>query len=189
LRVEAEGADAVVASGGEAGGHVGQVATLPLVPQVVDAVKIPVIAAGGIGDARGFVAALALGACGVQIGTRFLATYESGISAVMKGKILQASEEDTVVTPILTGKPVRVIRSGAIREYDALEKAGATAEELARVAAGIRRDRQRDEEAATIASGQIAGLIKELAHAGAIVRQIVADAQQICARLDGLARG
>src|SRR5947209_1357601 len=101
-RMEAEGVDAVVASGAEAGGHVGSVTTLPLVPQVVDAVKVPVLAAGGIGDARGFLAAFALGAIGIQMGTRFMATAESDLNAWGREKLLAMRETDTIVTRAMT---------------------------------------------------------------------------------------
>ena len=102
-RMEAEGVDAVVASGAEAGGHVGTVSTLPLVPQVVDAVKIPVLAAGGIGDARGFLAAFALGAVGIQMGTRFMATTESDLNDWGREQLLAMRETDTIVTRAMTG--------------------------------------------------------------------------------------
>lgn len=116
--MEAEGVDAVVASGSEAGGHVGTVATLPLVPQVVDAVKVPVLAAGGIGDARGFVAAFALGAVGIQMGTRFMATTESDLNEWGRGQLLSMRETDTIVMRAMTGATVRCIRTAEIVAYE-----------------------------------------------------------------------
>ena len=113
-RMEAEGVDAVVASGAEAGGHVGTVSTLPLVPQVVDAVKIPVLAAGGIGDARGLLAAFALGAVGIQMGTRFMATTESDLNDWGRERLLAMRETDTIVTRAMTGATVRCIRTPEI---------------------------------------------------------------------------
>jgi len=117
-RMEAEGADAVVASGAEAGGHVGTVSTLPLVPQVVDAVKVPVLAAGGIGDARGLLAAFALGAVGIQMGTRFMATTESDLNDWGRAQLLAMRETDTIVTRAMTGATVRCIRTPEIAAYE-----------------------------------------------------------------------
>ena len=129
-RVEEEGADAIVASGTEAGGHVGRVATLPLVPQVVDAVQLPVVAAGGIADGRGFLAALALGACGVQLGTRLIASSESDAPNRFKQRVVEAHETDTLVTSMLTGKPVRTIQTPTLREYEAARLNGADEQDL-----------------------------------------------------------
>ena len=113
-----EGVDAVVASGTEAGGHVGTIATMPLVPQVVDAVSIPVIAAGGIGDGRGFVAAFALGAVGIQMGTRFMATAESDLNAWGRAELQRMRETDTIITRAMTGATVRCIRTPEISAYE-----------------------------------------------------------------------
>lgn len=185
LRLEEEGVDAVVASGCEAGGHVGQVGTMPLVPQVVDAVKVPVIAAGGIADPRGFVAAIALGASGIQMGTRFVATLESEASPQEKERILQAIDEDNVITDLFTGKPVRVLRSppldGVLRAFEA----GSSREELGRAITELRRKKiRKDPDFVSLASGQGAGLIKEILPAGEIIREIIRGAVEICDRLD-----
>lgn len=115
-RMEAEGVDAVVASGAEAGGHVGTVSTLPLVPQVVDAVKVPVIAAGGIMDGRGIAAAFALGAAGVQLGTAYLRCPESKVIAPARVALAQATDESTVITNVMTGRPARGVANRTMRE-------------------------------------------------------------------------
>jgi len=156
VRLETEGADAIIASGCEAGGHVGTVTSLALIPQVVDTVNIPVVAAGGIADARGFVAALSLGACGIQMGTRFLASPESIAGPEQKQQILNASEEDTFVTTVLTGKPVRVIKKSTIG---------------------------KDAENAGMAAGQISGLIKSIENAEDIIKGIIEEAEKICNKL------
>jgi len=186
VRMEAEGADAVIASGTEAGGHVGTVCSLPLIPQVVDAVNIPVVAAGGIGDARGLVAALALGACGVQLGTRFLATSESGASLPQKQRILEASEEDTIPTPIFTGRNVRVIRSPELEEWVQKQRGGASPEDLEALASHIRQGR-RNSPGINTTAGQIVGMIKEIEGAGNLVGKMIDEAMTICQRLNSLA--
>ena len=185
LRLAEEGVDAVVASGCEAGGHVGRVATLPLVPQVVDAVKIPVIAAGGIMDARGFMAALCLGACGVQMGTRFVATKESGASEEEKNRVLAASDEDNVVTEIYTGKPVRVLTSPQLdRLLKDMEK-GLSPEETRSRIQELRSRRQKKEPGYTsVASGQGAGLIHDIPPARAVIEQMITGAQALYKQID-----
>lgn len=182
VRMEEEGADAVIASGMEAGGHVGGVCSLPLIPQVVSAVSIPVVAAGGIGDARGFIAALALGACGIQMGTRFVAATESGASAEQKQRIIEASEEDTVATPIFTGRNVRVIRSASLDHWVKRQKEGATQEELAVLASRVRKGR-RDGSESSVTAGQVSGMIGEIENAGDIVARMVEEAAVICRNL------
>jgi enoyl-[acyl-carrier protein] reductase II len=185
LRLEAEGVDVVVASGCEAGGHVGQVSTMPLVPQVVDAVKVPVVAAGGIADHRGFIAALALGALGVQIGTRFVATLECEASPEEKQRVLQAVDEDNVVTDIFTGKPVRVLRSPPLDKILHALKNGSSRKDLQQPLTDLRRKKVRkDPEFISITSGQGAGLIKEILPAGEIIRTIISEAEDLCQRLN-----
>jgi enoyl-[acyl-carrier protein] reductase II len=187
LRLEEEGVDALVASGCEAGGHVGRVSTLPLVPQVVDAVKVPVIAAGGIMDARGFMAALFLGACGVQMGTRFVATEESGASDDEKGRILSAVDEDNVVTEIFTGKPVRVLTNPRLDNLLAAMKEGLSPEETQLRIKELRMKRQKKEPGyISVASGQGAGLIHEILPARAVVEQLVTGAQTLYRQLGPL---
>ncbi len=188
LRLEEEGADVIVASGCEAGGHVGKVSTLPLVPQVVDAVKLPVVAAGGFADARGFVAALAMGAAGVQIGTRFIATDESTAPPELKELILNSSEEQTTVSTIFTGKPVRVILNEAMREYMEAEAGGASEEELRAmkprnsVDGGYR-------QGSTMAAGQVCGMINDIVSVKELVDGIIAGAGEICSKIHSLSTG
>lgn len=188
-RVEAEGADAIVASGSEAGGHVGGVATLPLVPQVVDAVNVPVVAAGGIGDGRGFLAALALGACGVQVGTRFIATQESEAPDGYKQRVLEARESETLVTRLLTGKPVRVLATPALRAYEAARERGAEASELAelkrRFRAATRSGERREYPAA---AGQIGGMVREIRPVAEVIEGILREAAALAGDLERLAR-
>ncbi|MGB9552813.1 MAG: enoyl-[acyl-carrier-protein] reductase FabK [bacterium] len=174
-RVERYGADAVVAEGWESGGHVGDISTLCLVPQVVDAVKIPVIAAGGIADNRGFRAALALGASGVQVGTRFICSTECEVHPLYKARILKAGDRDTVVTGYSTGHPVRIIKNSFSRIYAEKEKAGASPEELDLLGQGRLRMAtvEGDVENGSVMSGAIAGLIKEIKPVKEIILEIV----------------
>lgn len=182
-RVEKEGSDIIVASGTEAGGHVGKIATLPLVPQVVDAVKVPVVAAGGIGDGRGFLAALSLGARGIQMGTRFLATKECIIHPRMKALILEATEEDTVVTGNVTGSPARCLRNEFTEYWIAQEKEkGRLAkDELQREGLGrLRRGMiEGDLTQGTLPSGQVCGLIREVKSVKEVIEGIISEAEAI----------
>jgi len=184
VNVEKKGADGVVASGCEAGGHVGTITTQTLVPQVVDAVKIPVVAAGGIGDARGFVAALSLGACGVQMGTRFLVTEESVLPLTIKQKILRASAEDAVVTTMRTGWPTRALNNRFIEEWNRLNERCAPSEELrAYRQAAARRMRENVEED-SIGMGQVCGMLKDLTSAGDVIDEIIEGARVIISGLE-----
>ncbi len=188
-RMEGEGVDAVVASGCEAGGHVGTIATLPLVPQVVDAVKIPVIAAGGIGDARGILAAFALGAAGVQMGTRFMATVESDMNAWGKAQLLAMRETDTIVTRAMTGAPVRCIKTADNVAYeDALLRHADTAE-LTELKRRVRASRNTDDKAdrRQSAAGQIAGLIHDVVPVRDLIESLLADAARLAARMPVIA--
>jgi enoyl-[acyl-carrier protein] reductase II len=185
LRLVEEGVDAVVASGCEAGGHVGRVGTMPLVPQVVDAVKVPVIAAGGVIDARGFLAALSLGACGVQMGTRFVATEESGASLEEKQRILEAGDEDNVVTEIFTGKPVRVLTSPQLNSLLQSLKNGLSLEETrSRLVELRKKKREKEEGFISIASGQGAGLIRKILPAKEVIREILSEGEALYRKLD-----
>lgn len=167
-RMEKDGVDAIIVEGMEAGGHIGKQTTMALVPQVVDAVSIPVVAAGGIGDGRGMAAAFALGACGIQVGTRFAASKESNAHPNFKKRIFKAKDIDTVVTGEVTGHPVRVLRNKLTREYLALEKQLTGQEnpdlsQLTTLGAGALRRAvvDGDLDRGSFMAGQIAGLIKE----------------------------
>lgn len=190
LRVEEEGADAIVASGCEAGGHVGSVATFPLLPQVVDAVRVPVVAAGGIGDGRGFLAALSLGACGIQLGTRLIATHESDAPQGYKERILEARETDTLVTAALTGKTVRALVTPTLREYESARLRGAPAAELdplkRELRAAVRSARREDIPGA---AGQICGMVREIRPVAEILEGILSEAAELAGRLNVLASG
>lgn len=189
LRVEAEGADAIVASGTEAGGHVGQIATLPLVPQVIDAVKVPVIAAGGIGDARGFLAALALGAVGAQIGTRLICTTESDGGAWYSRRILETNEEGTIISRSLSGKTVRAFATPEVVAYEEARLAGADAETLKRLERAVRAGRKRGDDYAgnhQAVVGQICGMIRsasDIKPAAIVIEEIVKEAAVLATNL------
>jgi enoyl-[acyl-carrier protein] reductase II len=184
-RMESIGAVAVVAEGMESGGHIGELTTMALVPQVVDAVKIPVIAAGGIADGRGFLAALSLGAKGVQIGTRFIASVECQASENYKQMIIKAKDRDTVVTGLSTGHPVRIIRNKLAREFEKLEKQEASIEEIEKLGSGKLRLAvvDGDVENGSVMAGQISGLVKEIKPVKEIISDII---QQAKATLDNL---
>lgn len=179
--MERAGADAVVAEGMESGGHIGQLTTMTLVPQVVDAVSIPVIAAGGIGDGRGLAATRMLGAEGVQIGTRFLLAKETRIHENYKKKVLQAKDIDTVVTGLSTGHPVRSLRNSMTREYLRLEQEGADFETLERLGLGALRRAvvEGDVTGGTVMAGQIAGMLKEELSCREILEEIVTQAEEL----------
>ena len=161
--MERGGASAVVAEGMESGGHIGSQTTMTLVPQVVDAVEIPVIAAGGIADNRGFNAAMALGAEAVQMGTRFVTAKESIVHENYKQKIIKAKDIDSQVTVTSTGHPIRVLRNKMTREYLKKEKEGAGLEELEKMTLGALRKAvvEGDVTYGSVMAGQIAGLIKK----------------------------
>lgn len=180
-RMERAGADAVVAEGCESGGHIGESTTMTLVPQVVDAVNIPVIAAGGIADGRGMAAAFMLGACGVQMGTRFVATKECQVHQNYKDKILKAKDIDTKVTGRTTGHPVRALRNEMTKQYLELEKQGASFEELEYLTLGGLRKAVVDGDVKTgsVMSGQIAGMIQNELTCCEVIEQTVSEAQRL----------
>ena len=163
-RLSRYGVDAFVAEGMESGGHVGEMTTMALVPQVIDAVDVPVIAAGGIADGRQMAAALALGACGVQVGTCLLASEECPIHDNYKQAVLKAKDSDTTVTGRTIGGPVRVLKNKMAREYLALEKRNATLEELETVTiGGLRRAvLEGDVDRGSVMMGQVAGMVHEI---------------------------
>lgn len=175
------GADAVVAEGMESGGHIGSTTTFALVPQVVDAVDIPVVAAGGIADGRGFAAAMMLGAEAVQMGTRFVAAKESIVHENYKAMIFKAKDIDSTVTGTTTGHPVRCIRNKMTREYLELEKQGADFMELEKLTLGSLRAAVMDGDVTngTLMAGQIAGLVKKEDTCEEILREIMEDAEKL----------
>lgn len=174
-RLERCGIDAVVAEGTEAGGHIGEITTMALVPQVVDAVNVPVIAAGGIADGRGMAAAFMLGAQGCQLGTRFLASKEAVVHENYKNCVLNAKDIDVKVTGRSTGHPIRVIRNNMVREYLKLESQGAGLEELELMTVGALRKAvvDGDVENGSLMAGQIAGMIKEILPCKQIIENLV----------------
>ena len=175
------GADAVVAEGTEAGGHIGEITTMSLVPQVVDAVNIPVIAAGGIADGRGFAAALMLGAKAVQMGTHFVATKECNVHENYKEKIIKAKDIDSKVTGRSTGHPVRVLRNQMSNEYIKKEQEGATLEELELLTLGGLRKAvvEGNVKEGSLMAGQIAGLVKKQYTCKELVEKVVTEGQQV----------
>ncbi|MDY5349444.1 MAG: nitronate monooxygenase [Candidatus Ventricola sp.] len=180
------GADAVIAEGTESGGHVGEMTTMALVPQVADAVDVPVIAAGGIADGRQFAAALSLGACGVQVGTCLLASEECPIHARYKEALLRARDSDTTVTGRSVGGPVRVLKNKMARQYLALEQQGASLEELEKLTlGGLRRAVfDGDVETGSVMTGQVAGMLHEIRPVREILTQLYADGLAALERTD-----
>lgn len=174
-RVSKQGADAVVAEGTEAGGHIGEITTMNLVPQVADVVSIPVIAAGGVADGRGMAAAFALGAEGVQVGTRFVCAVESNVHINYKEKIIEANDRATVVTGRSTGHPVRGLKNKLSKEFEDLEKRGASVEELERLGTGKLRLAvvEGDTKWGSLMAGQSAGLVKKIEPAAAIIQDLI----------------
>lgn len=180
--MERRGAVAVIAEGCESGGHVGELTTMTLVPQVRDAVNIPVIAAGGIADGRGMAAAMMLGACGVQIGTRFLVAEECTIHENYKNKVIAARDIDTIVTGKRLGHPVRTLKNGFSRElFEKEYDSSIQNEELEKMGSGAlrRAAREGDVESGSLMCGQIAGLVKEKMTCREIVTSICSEAEEI----------
>ena len=181
--MERAGADAVVAEGMESGGHIGSQTTMTLVPQVVDAVTIPVIAAGGIADGRGMAAAMMLGAEGVQMGTRFVVAKESIVHQNYKERIIKAKDIDSEVTGMSTGHPIRVLRNQMTRDYLKLEKEGASFEELEQLTLGSLRKAVIEGDAVhgSLMAGQSAGLVKKEQTCQEIIEEVVTDARALLA--------
>ena len=178
------GADAVVAEGMESGGHIGSATTMTLVPQVVDAVEIPVIAAGGIADGRGMAAAFMLGAEGVQAGTRFVASREAQVHEAYKDRIVAAKDIDSTVTGMSHGHPVRCLRNQMTREYLKLEEEGKSFEELEYLTLGTLRKAVQDGDVqrGTVMAGQIAGLIHDIKSCREIVEEMNGDCEALLQR-------
>jgi len=178
-RMVRSGADAVIAEGTESGGHVGELTTMVLVPQVVDAVEVPVIAAGGIADGRGIAAALMLGADGVQVGTRFLTALECTVHPNYKQKVLNAKDIDTVVTGRPTGHPVRVLKNKLSRQFAELESKAASVEELEKLGVGALAKAvvQGDMDYGSVMAGQIAALVNKEQSCKDIILEMFAEAE------------
>ena len=176
-RMEKFGADAVIAEGMESGGHIGQTTTMSLVPQVVDAVNIPVIAAGGIGDGRGIAASFMLGAVGVQMGTRFLVSNECNVHKNYKEKVLKAKDIETEVTGTSTSHPVRVLRNKLTREYIKIEKSNSNSEKLESLTRGALRKAviEGDTENGSVMAGQISGLVKKEQSCKEIIEELMTE--------------
>ena len=180
-RMERLGADAVVAEGTESGGHIGEQTTMTLVPQVVDAVSIPVIAAGGIGDGRGIAAAFMLGAEAVQMGTRFVVAKESIVHANYKQRVIKAKDIDSAVTGRSHGHPVRCLRNQMTREYVKLEQAGKSFEELEYLTLGALRNAVMDGDVTngTVMAGQIAGMVSKEQTCKEMIEEMMAQASRL----------
>ena len=176
-RLEKEGVDAIIAEGTESGGHIGDLTTMALVPQVVDAVNIPVIAAGGIADGRGFVAALALGAVGVQIGTRFICSKECTAHINYKTAILRAGDRDAIATGYSTGHPVRCLKNKLTIEFGKLENSKTAKEQFEKLGAGKLKDAVVDGDIkfGSVMAGQISGMIKNIKSCSEIIDEIIQD--------------
>jgi len=180
-RMVRSGADAVIAEGTESGGHVGELTTMVLVPQVVDAVEVPVIAAGGIADGRGIAAAFMLGAEGVQVGTRFLSAFECNVHPNYKQKILNAKDIDTVVTGRSTGHPVRTLKNKLSRKFVELESANTPIHEIEQLGIGALAKAvvQGDMDQGSIMAGQIAALVCKEQSCREIITEMLTEAEQL----------
>lgn len=178
--MERGGVDAVIAEGMESGGHIGKATTMTLVPQVADAVEIPVVAAGGIGDGRGFAAAMMLGAEAVQMGTRFVTAKECTVHENYKQKIIKAKDIDSEVTGMANGHPIRVLRNQMTKAYLKMEKEGASLEELEKMTLGSLRKAvvEGDVTSGSVMAGQISGLIKKEETCKEIILDVMQGARQ-----------
>jgi len=183
-RMERVGAQAVVVEGCEAGGHIGESTTMSLLPQVCSAVGIPVIAAGGIADGRGMLAALILGAEGIQMGTRFLVANESTVHQEYKNRVIAAKDIDTVVTGRSHGHPVRCLRNNMTREYARLEGEGKSFEELEYLTLGALRKavQEGDVTDGTVMAGQIAGLVSKEQSCKEIIEEIISEVKDLAGK-------
>lgn len=189
-RMERAGANAVVCEGQEAGGHIGELTTMALVPMVCDAVEIPVIAAGGIADGRGLAAAIMLGAQGVQVGTRFLVAKECDIHQNYKDAVIEAKDTSTVVTGKFTGHPVRTLKNKFSRDLISLEKGNITLEEFEALGAGSLRSAviDGDNEKGSFMAGQVAGMVTKTQTSAEIIKEIITSGKQLMTNIS-LIRG
>lgn len=190
-RLEKLGVDALIVEGTEAGGHIGELTTMTLIPQVADAVNIPVIAAGGIGDSRGFVAALSLGAEGVQLGTRFVCSIEAKVHDNYKEKIVNAKDRDALVTGRSTGYPVRALKNKFTKEYLNLEKQGVDFETLEKLGVGRLKKAVQlgDVDNGSLMAGQISGLINDIKSCKDIIEDMVFGSTKTLSKLSSLIGG
>lgn len=180
-RMVRSGADAIIAEGTESGGHVGELTTMVLVPQIVDAVEVPVIAAGGMADGRGIAAAFMLGAEAVQIGTRFLCAHECTVHPSYKQKVLNAKDIDTVVTGRSTGHPVRILKNKLSRQFQELERAAVAPEEIEKLGVGALAKAvvNGDMDYGSVMAGQIAAIVKKEQSCKDIITEMFAEAEQL----------
>jgi len=183
-RMESNGADGIIGEGMEAGGHIGDLTTMVLIPQLVDALEIPFIAAGGIADGRGVAAALALGAEGVQVGTRFMCATECTIHDSVKERVIKAKDRDTIVTGVSTGHPVRVLKNKLAKQIQELDRANKP-EEIEALGAGKLAlcMREGDVEMGSLMAGQCAAMVGDVRPAAEIVRELVSGAEAVIASL------
>lgn len=190
-RMESEGVDAVIAEGTESGGHVGELTTMTLVPQVVDAVSIPVVAAGGIADSRAVVAAFALGAEGVQIGTRFICSTECTVHENYKNAVLKAKDRDAVVTGRSTGHPVRSLKNKLTKEFDKLEAGTVTIEDIEALGKGRLQAAviEGDVVNGSVMAGQIAGLVSQIKPCEEIINDLVTNTLNVIDNVKTLCGG
>lgn len=191
VRLERMGVDAVIAEGTESGGHIGEATTMTLVPQVADAVRIPVVAAGGIADGRGLAASFMLGACGAQIGTRFLACTECTVHENYKEKVIKAKDSDSAVTGRATGHPVRGLKNRLTRAFRELEAKETSLEEYEALGSDRLRQAVKDGDVrnGSVMAGQIAGLVKEIKPAAEILRDIMEEAEKLLLGAPELVKG
>lgn len=187
-RLERQGVDVLVAEGMESGGHIGDVATMPLVPQVVDAVDVPVIAAGGFADGRGLVAALALGAQGIQMGTRFICTTECTVHDNYKQAILKAKDRSTITTGHSLGHPVRALKNPMVHQFEELERRGISEAEIIEFGTGKLRLAaiEGDMTNGSVMAGQIAGMVNDVVPVKELIERIIAEAEEIIGQLQGV---
>ena len=187
-RLVRQGADVLIAEGMESGGHIGDIATMPLVPQVVDVVDVPVVAAGGIADGRGLVAALALGAQGIQMGTRFICTTECTAHENYKRAIIKARDRSTMTTGHSLGHPVRALKNPMVHEFEELERRGITEAELIEFGTGKLRLAaiEGDMKNGSVMAGQIAGMVHDIIPTKELIERIVAEAEEIIGQLQGV---
>ena len=184
------GIDAIIAEGTESGGHVGDITTMALIPQVVDAVDVPVIAAGGIADGRGMAAAFALGAHAVQMGTRFVLSEECIAHENYKNAVLKAKDRATVMTGLTTGHPVRIIDNALAHKYKSLEFSGGSKEDLENLGAGTLRKAaiEGDVKEGSVMIGQISGMLTDVKPCATIIKDIMAETETVIKNLQGLVK-